>query len=192
MKVNINNIICHGRFVVKKEPLKERKTKELQFYENTFRLNKKTFTLYICKNIRLLLHDINIKKLLKKRIETEIGSSARVKDLQIKIVNIHHSVTLKLNKYQLITTFLPQIDKISAFNWLDISQESDVFSRTTLKTITEENNLSFLSLKFRCCKRKLTVKVQPNLQDKVVHFTIIASALTPNVQEVIHCFRTFS
>lgn len=172
MKLRINNIICRGaiKHNLKNIPLK---SKTISFFGNTLALTKRNYTLYLTKDIREHIVNRNLYACLKYRIELEYNGP--IDELDVEITNIHHSGTLFYNAANLVSTFLPLLEEHFQVNSVEITQEQNIPSQTSLKAIFNEENLNFLALKLALVNNKATLKLQINKGKTHTNATLILS-----------------
>ena len=180
--LKINNIICKG---IVKHKLKNisLKSKTIQFYGNTLTLTKSNYTLYLTKDIRELIVNRNLHNHLKYRIECEYNGA--IDGLDVEVTNIHHSGTLHHNASSLISSFLPELNAQFSIEEIEITQEQNIPSKTSLKAILQADNLNFLSLKLILAKHKATLKLQINKQKTKTTATLIISEFNEDTLNLV-------
>lgn len=171
-KLRINNIICRGaiKHNIKDIPLKY---KRLTYCGNTLTLTKRNYTLYLTKDIREHTVNRNLHDGLKYRIGLEYN--APVDGLDVEITNIQHSGILLYNASDLVSKFLPQLEVQFAIDSVEITQEQNIPSQTSLRAIFNEKNLNFLALKLTLANSKATLKLQISKGKTYTYITLILS-----------------
>lgn len=182
MKLRINNIICKGEIKhnLKNISLKSKKTK---FYGNTLSLTKRNYTLYLTNDIRELTVNQNLHRYLKYRIELEYNGP--IDELDVEITNIHHSGILFYSASTLVSKFLPQLDQHFKVDSVEITQEQNIPSQTTLQAILNEENLNFLAIKLMLAGNKATLKLQINKEKTHTNATLILSKFTKETLDLV-------
>ena len=182
MKLRINNIICKGeiKHKLKNISLKSKKTK---FYGNTLTLTKRNYTLYLTNDIRELTVNQNLHRYLKYRIELEYNGP--IDELDVEITNIHHSGILFYSAPTLVSKFLPHLDKNFKVNSVEITQEQNIPSQTSLQAILNQENLNFLAIKLMLANNKATLKLQINKEKTHTNATLILSKFTKETLDLV-------
>lgn len=181
--IKLNLVNLQGTFKTKSQ----RKIKVLQnrrFVHNLFTLRSNSYQILITKHFREILLKQRVNKVLKRRIEIELGEE--ISNLTAKVVNVHYSITLKYTTPHLISKFLKLLNKKFKIQCLEVSQEDGTTIPIEYHTLAEtQGKESFQKITFKTCQKKATVSLQPSKDKKEASCTIIATAFTREIVELL-------
>lgn len=177
MRLKLNNIIAQGKI----EPENKQGFKKLvKLYGNTLTITKSSVNLYATTNIHLLFVEKKLKKLIEKTLREQLQKEVKIKEL--KITNLHYSGTLPFTCRNLVSEFVPLLQRHFPIKRIEITQEPHVPTQTSLRALQQEENITFISLRLLLCavnignKTKTTcLKLQLSKPKDETHVTVITN-----------------
>ena len=188
MYLKTNNVIVHGTVKFNLDTKADWRNRKISFYQNTLLLTRKTFNVSIHKNIRFLLCENNLKKLIKSALRKETGK--KIKILTARVTNLNHNTTLNLDSNEIIDHVLPLFHEKFHIEIAEITQEANFPARVPIeKLLNSDEKFSFFALKIKLFNEKVCVKFQSDKTKKKTHVTVIVSHWEENIHEFLKHFE---
>jgi len=173
-RMQINNVVIRGTF--DSTPHIETPV-IIAFHSNLLQIRNEQISLKLVRNIRYCLVENDISTLIKLYIEDTFDVDVR--QIELKIVNIHSSTTLNLKQNSLIELFIPKLQKIFPFETIGIQQDQGEWNTIPL---AQAEKVSALSLRLNV--EKNTIKFQLSKTKRQTHLSIITTELNQATKEL--------
>ena len=183
MKLKINQVVFSGKIVFVKQVKDIGFIKKVfKFYDNSVYLTRYNFNGHICKNIKYIFLN-NPKNLLQREVERLTGE--KIKHLEIRISNIQHSVKLEYNKIQLVKHFIKNLSTNFEIDKVEITQEPNVPCKSTLESLLETDNISYIAINLKLIASSVTLKLQLDKTKSFTHGTVIVTNFNKKTVELL-------
>lgn len=183
--LKLNNVILVGTYETE-DSAELQEIRTTPYLLNTLTINKSQFRLYLANHITYVLNN-HPAKLLSETLNEELGKRVRITDL--KVSNAHYSRTLPLNAEQIRKDLLPKLSLTVDIPLVEVTQEQNLSTKTTLEAFLREEKFSFINVKLVLANRCATVKFQVDKKDKATHVTIIVGKYCPDTFKAISFFN---
>ena len=160
--------------------------RKIKFYDNSIVLKKANYQLCLTKNIRSVLLLPDLKLLFKRRLELEF--QREIRDLDLKIGNIHHSCRINFNSRSLLKSFIPLLQKNFPIDNVSVSQEQNTPVHVTVRNLLEADSFTFLAITLKVVNNSVTIRLQVDKTKVFTHCTIILTRFSSKTRELVQFF----
>lgn len=185
-QVKINQIICNGKFR-SVEKLNKLRLNAL-LLDNKIEISCNTrevqnFQFYVRYNIQEIFHG-NLANFLKEKLSEILKT--KIVDINIKISNIHYSISYSSFLQRNIPNLLEQMQKNFEIEEFGIAQETNCSVPTNLSKFLKNPTHDFGRITFKCfSETPIFLCFQFNISKRETHLTLIASGHSPNISDLL-------
>jgi hypothetical protein len=189
MNLKTNQIICCCIY----ENRKERNScsilqKRYSLQGNALKVFRSKCILYLSKNILEIFK--NLERLLEKKLK-KIFKTKKIEISQIKVSNIHHSISYIFDQRFLVFEFIPLLcRKFNVRNEVRIMQEPHISEESSLDDIQSKfGSTTFMNMCIHV--ENIFVKFQYQKIKKITHATIICSNFSSQTKKLLQFLDSY-